>query len=70
MNVELLMAVRRIQNLMDEILTNFKPGALITVLVRTPGMPTADFCLTSDDLEEVGDMIKRRQEAAASKSRT
>lgn len=53
---------------MDEILTNFKPGAKITVLVRTPGKPNADFCLTSDDLEEVADMVKRRQKAAASKS--
>lgn len=68
MSAELLMAVRRIQDLMDEILTNFKQGAQITVLVRTPGKPTADFCLTNDDLEEVAAMIKRRQEAAASKS--
>ena len=66
MSVELLMTVRRIQDHMDEILTNFKPGAQITVLVRTPGKPTADFCLTSDDLSEVAAMIKRRQEAAAS----
>lgn len=65
MNVELLMTMRRVQDHMDEILTNFKPGARITVLVRTPGKPTADFCLTSDDLSEVAAMIKRRQEAAA-----
>lgn len=68
MSVELLMTVRRVQDHMDEILTNFKAGAKITVLVRTPGKPNADFCLTSDDLEQVAVMIKRRQEAAARKS--
>lgn len=54
-------AAERVQDSMDEILANFKPGAKITVLVRTPGKPTADFCMTSDDLDEVIAMVHRRK---------
>lgn len=54
-------AAERVQDSMDAILTNFKPGAKITVLVRTPDKPTADFCMTSDDLEEVIAMVQRRK---------
>ncbi|WP_426229328.1 hypothetical protein [Pararhizobium sp. DWP3-4] len=49
-----------IQERMDEILANFKPGAKVTVLVRTPDKPTADFCMTDDNLWEVTAMLKRR----------
>lgn len=51
----------RVQDSMDEILTNFSGEAKITVLVRTPGKPTADFCMTSDDLDEVLAMVHRRK---------
>lgn len=54
-------AAERVQASMDEILANFKPGAKITVLVRTPDKPTADFCMTSDDLDEVIAMVQRRK---------
>jgi hypothetical protein len=54
-------AAERVQESMDEILANFKPGAKITVLVRTPDKPTADFCMTSDDLDEVIAMVQRRK---------
>lgn len=54
-------AAERVQDSMDEILANFKPGAKITVLVRTPDKPTADFCMTSDDLDEVLAMVQRRK---------
>jgi hypothetical protein len=54
-------AAERVQDSMDEILANFKPGAKITVLVRTPGKPTADFCMTDDDLDEVIAMVHRRK---------
>lgn len=66
MNADLLRTVGRVEAHMDDILALFKPGAKVTVLVRTPGKPRADFCLTSDDLSEVAAMIQRRQEAAAS----
>ncbi|MBD8665262.1 hypothetical protein IFT59_18640 [Rhizobium sp. CFBP 8752] len=46
---------------MDKILTNFKSGSKITVLVRAPGKPNADFCLTDDDLDEVIAMVRRRK---------
>lgn len=57
-----------VQDSMDEILAKFKPGARISVLVRTPGKPTADFCMTDDDLEEVIAMVRRRQGEALTTS--
>ena len=45
---------------MSEILAFFKPGAKITLLVRRPGAPEQDFCLTNDNLDEVIPMIERR----------
>lgn len=54
-------AAERLQDSMDDILSNFKAGAKITVLVRTPGKPTADFCMTDDDLDEVIAMVQRRK---------
>jgi hypothetical protein len=58
-------AAENVQARMDEILTNFKTGAKITVLVRTVGKPTADFCMTNDDLSEVLAMVHRRKGEAA-----
>lgn len=58
-------AAERVQNSMDEILSNFRAGALITVLVRTPDKPAADFCMTSDDLDEVIAMVNRRKAGKA-----
>lgn len=55
------LAAERVQDSMDEILANFKSSARITVLVRTPGRPTADFCMTDDDLDEVIMMVHRRK---------
>ena len=47
---------------MNEMLKLFKPGRKITVLVRSPEQPTADFCMTNDDLVEVATMVQRRIE--------
>ncbi len=64
-------ATQRVADCMDQILTNFKAGVRITVLVRTPGKPKADFCLTDDDLDEVSAMVTRRKsEATPQKSET
>lgn len=52
-----------VQDHMDAILKNFKPDAKITVLVRFPDKPTADFCMTGDDLPAVADMVRRRMES-------
>lgn len=57
-------AAERVQDSMDAILANFKPGAKITVLVRTPDTPTADFCMSDDNLWEVTAMVQRRMAAA------
>lgn len=54
-------AAERVQDSMDDILSNFKAGAKITVLVRFPDRPTGDFCMTDDDLDEVIAMVKRRK---------
>ena len=51
----------RVQDSMDEILANFIAGVKITVLVRSPDNPDADFCMTSDDLDEVIAMVRRRK---------
>lgn len=61
MSALLQLAMERVQDNMDDILSNFKADAKITVLVRTPGKPTADFCMTSDTLDEVAAMIERRK---------
>lgn len=53
---------------MDEILTCFKAGAKITVLVRFPDKPTADFMMTDDDPNEVVELIRRRQAETATAS--
>lgn len=45
---------------MDKILKLFKPGKKITVLVRSPGFPEQDFCLTDDEDAEVAAMVARR----------
>lgn len=50
---------------MDEILTHFKPGAKITLIVRTPGNDRADFCMTDDAIDDVVALLARRKEAAA-----
>lgn len=52
---------------MDAIVTRFKPGVKITVLVRTPGHPTRDFCMSDDDMDEVISMAQRRKEAGVDK---
>ncbi|MBO3760391.1 hypothetical protein [Ciceribacter sp. L1K22] len=61
--------LRRVQSVvadhMDDIAAYFKSGAKITVLVRTPDNPEADFCMTSDDLTEVVAMVERRRSAGA-----
>lgn len=50
---------------MDEIVTCFKPGVKITVLVRTPGFPERDFMMTDDESAEIIAMVQRRQAAGA-----
>lgn len=56
-------AVTVTETAMDEILSCFKPGCKITVLVRSPYNPKADFCLTNDELTDVAEMVQRRMEA-------
>lgn len=44
----------------DHIAPIFKPGALITVLVRHPGMDDADAAVTSDNDDGVHAIVQRR----------
>jgi hypothetical protein len=46
---------------MDRIVSQFKPGVKITVLVRTPGFPDRDFMMTNDEFDELLAMIIRRE---------
>lgn len=49
---------------MDDILQCFKgDDSKITVLVRQPGLPERDFCMSNDDLAEVAAMVERRRAA-------
>ncbi|MBJ6722401.1 hypothetical protein I2750_19565 [Bacillus sp. PR5] len=57
---EIEMVSKLVADHMDQILSYFKPGKKITVLVRSPDNPDGDFCLTNDDLTEVTAMIARR----------
>lgn len=52
-------AAEHVSACMDEILTAFKPGGKITVLVRREGEPTQDFMLTSDTFPEIRAMLDR-----------
>ena len=45
---------------LEEIAECFKPGAKLTLLVRTPGNDDADFLLTNDDLSEAIKALQRR----------
>ena len=49
------------QDAMNRILAHFKPGRKITILVRSPGEPTQDFCMTNDEMEEVAELVERRR---------
>jgi hypothetical protein len=45
---------------MDEIHTYFKPGVKVTVIVRSPGFPSRDFMMTSDEIPELQALLERR----------
>jgi hypothetical protein len=63
MNIDLKLAADKAADYMDHILKLFKPGAKITVIVRSPLVPgDTDFILTDDDLTEVRAAILRQQE--------
>lgn len=63
--LKLQAAKESIAPLLDEILEHFKKPAKITVLIRRPGLPEQDFCMTDDDLAEVAAMVERRRAADA-----
>jgi hypothetical protein len=49
-------------SLLELVAENFKPGAKITLVVRTPSNDEADFILTDEpDLNKVVDVLKRRK---------
>jgi len=52
---------------MEQIVSCFKPGVKITVLVRSPDHPEFDFMMTDDTEGEIIAMVKRRQAAGADK---
>ncbi|MDR7232258.1 hypothetical protein J2X45_003364 [Caulobacter sp. BE264] len=56
-------AAEKIADHMDKILTHFKPGSKITVLVRQPDNDQADFCLSNDDIAQALAALQRRLDA-------
>ena len=62
MTINLQLTTQTVSDHMDRILQCFKPGAKITVIVRSPQIPgDTDFILTNDDLEEAVTAIRRQQ---------
>lgn len=47
----------------ERIGTHFKPDAKITVLVRFPDRPNGDFIVTTDELQDIAEMVERRRAA-------
>lgn len=41
----------------------FKPGVKLTLLVRRPGLPEQDVCVTNDNFDDMLAMIQRRKDA-------
>ena len=63
MSTDVQLASDKAADHMDRILRLFKPGAKITVIVRSPLVPgDTDFIMTDDDLTEVRAAILRQQE--------
>jgi len=54
---------QKVSNHMDSILSNFKSGAKITVIVRIPDEPEQDFMLTNDNPVQAIELIQRRIDA-------
>lgn len=48
---------------MDEVITQFKPGVKITVVVRAPGYDERDFLMTDDAIDDVIALLQRRKAA-------
>jgi hypothetical protein len=68
MNINLQLVTQDVADYMDRILKLFKPGAKITVCVRSPDIPgDTDFILTNDDLTEARAALRRQQERHESK---
>lgn len=59
MSQSLAQAREEISGHMDRILSVFKPGARITVIVRTPDNNEGDLLLTNDSLTEAVAVIER-----------
>jgi hypothetical protein len=59
MNEKLILLRERMSNHMDAIMSMFKPGAKITVVVRSPGYGDADVIMGDDDFDEVIASIQR-----------
>jgi hypothetical protein len=53
-------AANEVGGYMDRIVKLFKPGAKITVIVRSPDYADRDFIMSDDDLEEAIAALRRR----------
>jgi pyoverdine/dityrosine biosynthesis protein Dit1 len=55
---------------MERIVKLFKPGAKITVIVRTPYHPDRDFVMTDDNITDAIDALTRRKAAPSDAQET
>lgn len=60
-DAKLARAQEHVAACMDDILTAFKPGVKITVMIRNPSEPQRDFMMTSDTIPELRAMLDRRE---------
>lgn len=65
MDSDLVYVRDQVAERMDEILTFFKKPAKITIIVRRPGLPDQDLCMTDDEPQEIIDLMLRRKKEAA-----
>jgi hypothetical protein len=60
---DLVLVGDRCSAYLNQIAKNFKTGAKLTLIVRTPGNDEADFVLTIDDLDEAIKVLERRRDS-------
>ena len=63
MDANVALSVQDCERHLNEMARNFKPGAKLTFIARTPGNDEADFMLTIDDIDEVINLLERRKAA-------
>lgn len=67
--VDKLVVGARVEAALNELASNFVPEAQLTFIMRVPGEPDAHMILSNDNLDELGDLLKRQAAENESNSR-